>query len=82
MFQTSNGGYSWSQVFKIVAADGGENTKFGVSVFVFGNVAAIGSFFDSNRGNLTALMKSEMTTSYFIIMLQDRLIFLKHPTMV
>lgn len=50
MFATSNGGVTWSQRQKLVAADGAASDMFGRSVAISGNVLAIGSWQDDDKG--------------------------------
>ena len=53
LYYSSDGVSGWSQVVKIVASDGVAYDYFGVSVSMYGNMLAVGAYYDDTyRGDV------------------------------
>ena len=55
VFRTVDGGLSWSEAQKLVASDGAVNDYFGYVVSVSGDVLAVGSVFDDDKGESSGM---------------------------
>ena len=55
---------TWTQVYKVVAADGAEYDYFGSSVAIFGGTAIIGSTSDDDKGTDSGIIIMSLHFEY------------------
>ena len=62
MFSTSDGGHTWSQVQKLVPADGSANDEFGTEVAIAGDVLVVSARLDNDAYDFSGISCVCITT--------------------